>query len=76
MKKLKRDGIDVQVATNQALNEMVDLSSRYRDKLRALQYSKFGHLNPGLVLSVITLFREIHEILGEILELAEAATRR
>lgn len=75
MKKLKRDGIDVEIASKHTLNEMLDLSNKYRDRLRALQYAKLDHLNPGLVLSVITLFREVHEILTEILQLAEARRR-
>ncbi len=75
MKKLKRDGIDVQIASNQTVNELLDLSKRYHDKLRALQYAKFDRLNPGLVLSVITLFREIRDVLDDILQMVEAARR-
>lgn len=75
-KKLTRDGIDVQIASNQTLNEILDLSKRYHDKLRALQYAKFNRLNPGLVLSVITMFRGIRDVLDDILQLVEAARGR
>ena len=75
MKKLKRDGIDVQIASNQTVSELLELSKRYHDKLRALQYAKFNRLNPGLVLSVITLFRNIRDVLDDILQMVEAARR-
>lgn len=76
LKKLKRDGIDVQIASNQTVNELLDLSKRYYDKLRALHYAKFDRLNPGLVLSVLSLFREIRDVLDDVLQRVEAARKR
>jgi len=75
MRKLQREGIDVQIASNQTLKEMVDLSQKYHDKLEALQFTKFDHLDPSLVIALFNLSRQIHSILGDILQTA-SPTRR
>lgn len=75
LKKLQREGIDVQIASNQTLNEMVDLSQKYLDKLEAIQFAHFDHLDPGLVIALLNLSRQIHDILGDMLQTAEASRR-
>lgn len=76
MKKLQREGIDVQIASNQTLKEMLDLSQKYHDKLKALQYAKLDHLDPSLVIAVVNLFRQVYSILEDILQSVQAAGRR
>jgi hypothetical protein len=73
MKKLQREGIDVQIASNQVLKEMLDLSQKYHDKLRSLQYAKFDHLDPRLVIALVGLFQGVHGILEDILQSVAAA---
>jgi ParB family chromosome partitioning protein len=75
-KKLQRAGADVQIASNQALKELLDQSQRYYDKLMAIQASRFDHLDPGLVIGLVNLFTQIHSILGDILKSVEIARRR
>lgn len=76
MKKLRREGIDVQVASNQTLKEMLEMSQKYHDKLKALQYTKFSHLDPSLVIAVVSLFEQVHGILEDILQMVKTAGRR
>jgi ParB family chromosome partitioning protein len=75
-KKLQREGADVEIASNQALKELLDLSQRYHDKLMALHATRFDHLDPGLVMGLVNLFRQVHAILGDVLRSVEIARRR
>jgi ParB family transcriptional regulator, chromosome partitioning protein len=75
-KKLQSLGVDVEIASNQSLKELLDLSQKYRDNLVALQAARFDHLDPRLVIGLIDLFRQIHGALEEILESVAIARRR
>jgi ParB family transcriptional regulator, chromosome partitioning protein len=75
-KKLQNMGADVQIASVQGLTDILDASQKYRDKLIALQATKFEHLDPGLVIGLIDMFRQIHTILDEILSSVAIARRR
>ncbi len=75
-KKLQREGADVQIASNQALKELLDLSQRYHDRLMALRVTRFDHLDPSLVMGLVNLFRQVHTILEDILKSVESARRR
>lgn len=68
LKKLQREGIDVQVASNQTLSEMVELSQKYLHKLEVIQFARFDHLDPGLVIALLNLFRQVHVVLGDMLQ--------
>lgn len=74
-KKLQREGIDVEIASNQTLKEMLDLSQKYFERLRALQYTRFDHLDPGLAIALVNLSREIHTVLGDMLQSIEVPRR-
>jgi ParB family transcriptional regulator, chromosome partitioning protein len=75
-KKLHQAGIDVQITSNQALEEFVNSSERYRDKLVALQATRFDHLDPRLVIGLLDLFKEIQTMLTDILNDVAIARRR
>jgi len=74
-KKLQRDGVDVQITSVQSLKELLDFTQRYHDKLMTLQATRFDHLDPSLVIGLVNLFRQIHNILGDILQAMEVARR-
>lgn len=76
MKKLEREGIDVQISSNQTLAEMIDLSKKYLHKLEVIQFSRFDHLDPGLVIALLNLLRQIHGVAGDLLQVSDSSGRR
>jgi len=76
IKKLKSAGIETKIASNQALQEFIDFSDRYLDRLAILQSTRFEHLDPSLVIGLMNVFRQVHGTLEEILRDVETARRR
>ena len=74
-KKVENSGLDTKLTSSQALNDLLDSSHKFHDKLLALKATKFDHLNPQLVVGIVGAFRDIHHVLAEILEGIEAAKR-
>jgi ParB family chromosome partitioning protein len=75
LKKLEREGIDVQAVSNQTLSEMIDLSEKYLHKLEVIQFARLDHLDPGRAIALINLLRQIHGVLGDMLQ-GDNASRR
>jgi len=76
IKKLKSAGIETKISSNQALQEFIDFSDRYLDRLAILQSTRFEHLDPSLVIGLMNVFRQVHSTLEAILRDVEIARRR
>ena len=75
-KKLQDSDLDVELSSKQALQDMLDSSQRFYDKLLSLQVTRFDHLDPKLVIGILTAFRKIQTTLTDILGGIEAAKER
>ncbi len=74
-KKLERSGLDAKLTSSQALKDLLDSSHRFHDKLLALKATKFDHLDPQLVIGIVSAFRDIHHVLVDILDGIEEAKK-
>lgn len=73
---LRATGAQAQIAAAEILGELVRESEAYYERLLALRKTRFAHLDPGLVLRLVKSFRDVHQMLGSILQSIEEARRK